>query len=316
MGGFVGGKAGQPKRLYPNELSSHTFKLIEEEDILDKSKGSILSKGFMVLQTGWFILQCIGRGVQCLPVTELEITTLALAVLNFVIYMLWWNKPLCVAHPIHIHVDEVTRNEVAGLEISSSAERLTWAQAHRNLVDDIVGVLRHSGILGTIHAISRPALEILGLLENNSKDNPKNMWRCDLYAGEVNDEELYYVLGPALGLTAIVFGGIHCIAWSFKFPSPIKQTMWRICSIALVCLPLYYELQGNLMTWSYQLSCMRSPGWSRNFVKFVYLFTLTLLGVLYLLARTSLLVLTMMSLWAFPPGTFHSVYWASFIPHI
>ena len=37
------------------------FPRITEDDILDRSKGDALSKGLVILQTSWFILQCIAR---------------------------------------------------------------------------------------------------------------------------------------------------------------------------------------------------------------------------------------------------------------
>lgn len=66
---------------------------IPEEELLDKSKGDFLTKTLVVLQTSWFMFQCIARWIQHLPVTELEVITLAFALLNIGIYILWWNKP-------------------------------------------------------------------------------------------------------------------------------------------------------------------------------------------------------------------------------
>ena len=41
----------------------------------------------------------------------------------------------------------------------------------------------------------------------------------------------------ALGITAL-FSAIHCIGWSFAFPSHTEQWLWRISSVAITCLPL------------------------------------------------------------------------------
>ncbi|CAA7268754.1 unnamed protein product [Cyclocybe aegerita] len=75
---------------------------LTREDIEDKSKADGLSKGITIIQTSWFVLQCIARGVQKLPLTELEVVTLALASLNALIYGLWWNKPLDVQRCLKI----------------------------------------------------------------------------------------------------------------------------------------------------------------------------------------------------------------------
>lgn len=77
-----------------------TSREITAKIILDKSKGDSLTKGFVVIQTTWFVLQCIARGVKHLPITELEVVTLAFAALNLVTFAFWWNKPLNVRCPI------------------------------------------------------------------------------------------------------------------------------------------------------------------------------------------------------------------------
>ena len=67
---------------------------IDAEEIKDKSKGDLLSKTIAILQTTWFIIQCIARGAQGLALTELELVTIALASLNAITYFFWWDKPL------------------------------------------------------------------------------------------------------------------------------------------------------------------------------------------------------------------------------
>ena len=67
---------------------------VTEDEIADRSKGDALSKVIFILQSTWFITQCIARRVQGLSVTRLELTTLALASLNGITFMLWWDKPL------------------------------------------------------------------------------------------------------------------------------------------------------------------------------------------------------------------------------
>jgi len=71
-------------------------------DIKDRSKGDLLSKGIAILQTTWFILQCVARREQELALTELKLVTLALASLNATTYVFWWHKPLGVQEPVRI----------------------------------------------------------------------------------------------------------------------------------------------------------------------------------------------------------------------
>ena len=80
------------------------FPDIPEEDIEDRSKGDVLFKLIAILQTSWFIIQCIARGQQQLALTELELVTLALASLNAVTFGIWWHKPLGVQEPVKIYL--------------------------------------------------------------------------------------------------------------------------------------------------------------------------------------------------------------------
>ena len=83
------------KPLYPLLASDllhddiYSFAMPTEAEIKDKGKGDWLAKSLVLLQTSWFVMQCISRAVEHLPVTHLEIVTLAYAAMNFVIYIFW-----------------------------------------------------------------------------------------------------------------------------------------------------------------------------------------------------------------------------------
>ncbi|TFK66603.1 hypothetical protein BDN72DRAFT_141986 [Pluteus cervinus] len=77
---------------------------LTREDINDRSKGDVLSKGFLILQTTWFILECITRRMTGLPLTELEVVTLAYAALNIVTCAFWFDKPLNVTRPNYLEI--------------------------------------------------------------------------------------------------------------------------------------------------------------------------------------------------------------------
>jgi hypothetical protein len=106
MGGFMLYVDGKPRAtLEPDELlgfvreGSVEMPVIVEADIEDRSKGDALSKGIAILQLAWFVLQLVARYVQNLPITLLELDTLALAALTGIAYGLWWKKPKDVRRP-------------------------------------------------------------------------------------------------------------------------------------------------------------------------------------------------------------------------
>ena len=63
MGGFMLFDNCEPSHtLLPGELKRHLLDGnidITEKEVKDKSKGDALSKGLVIIQTGWFILQCL-----------------------------------------------------------------------------------------------------------------------------------------------------------------------------------------------------------------------------------------------------------------
>jgi hypothetical protein len=73
------------------------------EEILDRSKSDSIAKGIVVIQTAWFVLQCIHRAAAHLTITELEIITPGHAMIaNFVIYWCWWNQSKDIGFAIDI----------------------------------------------------------------------------------------------------------------------------------------------------------------------------------------------------------------------
>lgn len=135
------------------------FPEISREDISDKSKGDILSKGIALIQIGWFLLQLVARSHENLAITELELTTAALAALNFAMYICWWDKPQDVRCPVVIRTKE-TEKLLAGTEVKDDWEldpandfehfrlRDYLATTFKAILTSITGALRnaYSGI--------------------------------------------------------------------------------------------------------------------------------------------------------------------------
>ncbi|KAJ6584473.1 hypothetical protein B0H19DRAFT_906135, partial [Mycena capillaripes] len=102
IGGFVSRRGHHPFvtrrqiEQYPEYLAA--IQSVKERDIEDKSKGDAMSKGVVFLQGLWFTTQCrrLARVHQHLPLTELEVATIAFQFVNIFIWLLWWCKPLDV----------------------------------------------------------------------------------------------------------------------------------------------------------------------------------------------------------------------------
>ncbi|KAF4616390.1 hypothetical protein D9613_008677 [Agrocybe pediades] len=110
MGGFMLREEGKEDRVLGWKTLMAYYKQgrvdlseVTEDRINDHSKADWISKGLALLQMVWFIVQCIARLLdKHLILTELEFTTATLALLSFIVYFLWWNKPFNATVPIII----------------------------------------------------------------------------------------------------------------------------------------------------------------------------------------------------------------------
>ena len=125
-----------PRTLLLNALpdlleSGHlnlTSIMIPSEEIMDRSKSDGLTKCIAIIQTMWFIAQVIARRTQHLAITPLELTTVALASLNWVAFIFWWDKPFNVTCPVRVVTGRPPSNNHPSLsyvESQSGADPIT-----------------------------------------------------------------------------------------------------------------------------------------------------------------------------------------------
>ena len=317
MGGFVDGR-----RLLSLEDIEHLvrnreieYPIVTREEIQDKSKGDAVTKALVLLQTTWFLLQCAARGSQRLALTELELATAAFALLNIVIYALWWDKPLDVQ--CHIVVRRRSAREVAReaspeqnqeesqpAEESGVAPRQEWDYWSRSLGwlrdawDGLRSVFRGwewENVGDGFVIVIKPFFDMM--LSDGSEET---------FFVVGTQDEVSVSSGSGMVLVTMVFGAIHCIAWSFAFPSQTEQLLWRISSIAITGIPLVF--MGTLFI--FLKINDDHPVWT------ILLITLLLLLLLYPVSRILLLVLSLSTLRSLPPSAYQTVQWTTFLPHV
>ncbi|KAF8892764.1 hypothetical protein CPB85DRAFT_1458963 [Mucidula mucida] len=117
MGGFVDASG----RLIYKVSHLHCEDLPSKDELQDRSKNDALAKLIIVLQTLWFVIGCILRGVRALDISQLEVLTLAFASLNAVTYAVWWHKPMDVTVPIRL---SYSYTDSAGSSVVTLVDRL------------------------------------------------------------------------------------------------------------------------------------------------------------------------------------------------
>lgn len=192
----------------PKEISDLT-----ENDISDRSKADGFIKTLACAQALWLFIQCIGRAAQRLPVSTLELSTLAYVFCATTIYAAWWSKPLDVEtrtsvqlRCVHVADDGTTAHHATPR--GSHHERITASIPERAREPPYLQVRFHNDVQNQ---------SIFPSLAVNL--NPRN--------------KLVYSNQGLAGTTALcaIFGAIHCVGWNFSFPTSVERELWRVCSV-------------------------------------------------------------------------------------
>ncbi|KAF8644072.1 hypothetical protein AX16_008706 [Volvariella volvacea WC 439] len=299
---------------------------IRKKEIEDHGKGDILAKAIVVIQTSWFVVQCITRRVAGLALTELELVTLAFAALNVVTYILWWDKPLNVDYPIYIDKEG---NRIDGPE---EVQEEGWCKKLQDLMKSILmrkdqnkekigfwrGLWRYVRENGEVkliwqHAISIPFSVVFGpLLEmtNEEGDGEGTTSVHPFYAARLDWEQHQFAYLCA-SIVGIIFGGIHLIGWNFPFLTATELWLWRASSLILTVIPAMVTISWR------SLADPQNTAFDTNTIDQLFRFLVTRIGApLYITARIVILVLAFFALRDLPDSAYENIVWTNFIPHI
>ncbi|KAL1855659.1 hypothetical protein Daus18300_011040 [Diaporthe australafricana] len=178
--------------------------VLDEKDIQDKSKADWFLKSIAMLQITWLSLSIAFRGVTGLPVTQLEIATIAFAVMALFAYMANWWKPKDVSQATILQ------------SIGWCSEPRTGATFERTV--SFIDLLRSPA----------DAAESSQGVRNTKRVENDYVW-------VESDQRSMFILSA---VSSLVFGGLHCLAWNFEFPTRIELICWRVASLTSAILPL------------------------------------------------------------------------------
>jgi hypothetical protein len=196
-----------------------SLKMPTKEEIADKYKSDWLAKGLVIVQTLWFVSQCIARAVEHIAITELELVTLAYTIINIGIYIAWWHKPYDVTQPLRIFATAPIRDK----DLQQYRWEMYWT-SETKWNGRITIAWKY--ILGDVDAFVD-----LGSLKRIPTFYAGN------FGGPTGDKRITTANGISL-FVGVVFGGIHCAAWSFQFSSRTEQILWRSSAIIIMSLPV------------------------------------------------------------------------------
>jgi len=321
MGGFMEYEGNRPIRvLFPEQLELESYSLtgngdfprISKAEIKDKSKGDAISKGAVIVQTGWFVTQCIARGVQG-PITELELVTVAFAALNLMIYLLWWDKPLHVQRGVRVYKKRITEETVDDGDVEATVG--FWDPLRDALSTLPAAIIRGPSVneddfdSWLARVLTWPFVKPVYIIFTTGNHEEHERRVDTFYPNDwVEASETFSIL--LVAAITLAFGGIHCIGWSFTFPSSTERTFWRVASLSITCVPVTlfpFGIVGTAL--DNILDKFGIGGFCANIIMVSQF-------CLYILSRLALLILPFLCLRSLPLAAFHIVHWTSFIPHV
>jgi hypothetical protein len=333
MGGFVlygHGEGGDDIKhpLCPDEfrfllrMAYIDVPKITQREIKDKSKGDILSKSLTVMQTGWFVTQCIARRLKGLPITEIELTTIAFALTNTATYLFWWNKPLNVECTVPVPLKRsISKDHFDTCKRYIRGPQLTEDERVPAGVDVEDGSVSNGFPLGIpldIPMVTRegrqwPIILFEDVRTENAMENDRE-WQRRLtkqrvhmrYSGNLPQWQLLITFLTA-GFLAMTFASVHYAAWTSPFPTKAERIIWRVCCLVMIGVPCWLAVTFGLVN-LFHRSLYRYRFRIRDSVRAT--------RYVYIMARLGMLVGMFVSLRSLSPAVFQTVRWITFLPHI
>ena len=265
---------------------------ITKEEIWDKSKADMFAKTIASFQAGWLVAQVISRGIRRLPITLLELSTVALVACTGATLYFWFFKPLNVDTPTPVRLKTSVAKVLAhaGKDVEGA-----WKDTPFDFIEP-----------DAYTSSQLPFGKHLGVKERPLPRLPNDR------DSQLHNLRIILVLAvPTAG-----FSLLHFVAWNFQFPTRVEQLMWRWTCVSMtiilgvVCLveAISIVAEGYTTTGLTTMSKYKLR-WPTNILFFVP-------GVMYMCARAIVISEVVASLRFLPPGCFEVVQWTETFPHL
>lgn len=324
---------------------------ITDEAIKDKDKVDSLLRLLTLAQVGWFMANVIGRACQNLPITAIELTTIAFIWCSTWTMAFWWRKPadVQIPHPLYTEstIEEIRAavnqwaldhkmqpcEDLRSIRARTPLDRLSRKEWHWSRYwSNWINILRHVGIWFA------PKKTPVDRFENTiSLPVPPR-----LYAAYM----------------AITFPycAFFAAGWNINFPTYIELFLWRTAAIGILSVAVLFPLVTTLAFTLYpKLKGSTSDGDRSRHEKLMLRDTPTsgpskirrilhsaaesvrnnsighdpdltiplkailpvyVLAVVYCFCRTYVVLEDIVELRSLPPESFVTVDWSELLPHI
>ncbi|KAN0092364.1 hypothetical protein V8E51_018211 [Hyaloscypha variabilis] len=312
------------------------MKIPTEKEINDLSKADAFTKAFACIQSGWLIIQCIVRVYVGLPITQLELATMAFVVCALTMYLLWWHKPFGVESRTSLTVIVFTDSDKKRLATQLSSRYSSSSTPRLPLTlyfEEMLGVQsrREPTEKASVHKFAMHKAQMdhefyekdmnLEDFENILVDSDLFSWKELVELGKALWIMIRNILGNsdfaelsrevartlALYATGTLFSALHLAAWNWEFPSSTVRELWRIFAVtATVTGPatIIVLFAVRVLEDSGILILNLLPA----LLIWLFLFV-------YVAFRIGLVVLIFYCFSSTPAGVYKTVNWLQFLPH-
>ena len=312
MGGYAEEKKDKEiSALGRNELKS----IIEQErsrippisrkSILVRGRLDTLCKFIAVMQIFSFCMGCLLRWINDLSLSILEVSTMGHSVCAVLAYMLWWEKPHSImTEPTMIHPKQ--KNDATIVESTDVREKEEVCESDNcgalSSLEKEKGGLQEKAIRRLLRKV---ASLFVGLganqLSTSSIEMPKDL-----------GEFVVMIVGC---ISPALYGLLHLLAWSGKFPTPVELILWRISTIAVTASGIIAGIGLFIF-----LSLVKIPSVKKQQKEQIFQYLLipflSVVLLFYVLARCFMIVEAFRQLLCLPDDAYIVASWSKYIPQI
>jgi len=299
--------------LYLIEKDYIPYPNVDKETIWDKNKADGFARAITLIQITWFSVQCIGRGIQKLTLSTLELLTINMIFCTVFTFYFWNNKPLDIQTSIILRTDTtIAEILVRAGEQAREPYKLTPLDfiAARPTPSNFVAAwwwglgLCFDGILFQINEKNRPVSTF-----SNSRAIPPRGYSL---------RSLFSRILLSAGYFALHFAG-----WNFILPTAIEQKLWRaamlyflgLYSTYLVIFFIVTLLSGWIARKYFHKEASSFVEVASMFPKWFQLGGLIPIYGSYGVVRMYIVIEGFISLRRLPVDAYDSVNWSYYIPH-
>ena len=262
---------------------------ISEESITGRSKSNGLSKAILIAQVGWFCASCISRLVENLPLSLLEVSTVAHGFCTLLTYFVWWSKPL--------NIDITMTTPMRGPRAREVYERL---QRQTTPIHDSITGIRNT------KPLNFTARVLKFLIMNKSApglfvdyDVVSAPGQRVIYSHMVSSRKIL-VVGI---LIQIPYGFFHLLGWNAVFPTSYECLFWKVSIIITASMGFF----SALLLVVGEMVGMDSARFR--------LTRISVIACLYFITSGFFTVESVRQLFFLPPAAYELASWSNYLPH-